>query len=190
VKLTVEYEILPRDGEAECGDAVVVKTRGDVTLLAVVDALGHGPAAADVARLAVAHLEESAGSGGALETMRGLHEALRDTRGAAALVCLVGRGRIEGCGVGNVDLVARGAEIPAVLTNGILGRANPRFRRFEGRLAAGSRVAIFTDGVSARLSLDDTRALPPRAACRAILASHRRNHDDATVLIADAETGP
>ena len=44
----VAYLTRPREGETENGDRAVVVDLGDVTLLAVIDALGHGPVAARV----------------------------------------------------------------------------------------------------------------------------------------------
>jgi phosphoserine phosphatase RsbX len=188
VNLAIDHASIPREGESVSGDAVLVRREEGVTLLAVVDALGHGTHAAAVATRAIAMLE-GALRDGAVATMQALHEELRPTRGAAALLCFVRDTSIEGCGVGNVEMMVRGAHIPVILTSGIIGRATPRFRRFHGELRPGCRLAVLTDGISSRLSLDAVATLAPGAACRAILETHRRAYDDATVLIADAGAG-
>ena len=183
--LTIEYLVVPMDGERESGDAVVVRPTEDGVILAVIDALGHGEHAAAVAREAIVELGDVAIDRGVTHVIERLHGRLRGGRGAAGLVCILRGKRLEVCGVGNVDLRIRGAKIPVALTPGVLGGAVNRWRVFSGDLAPGARLVMFSDGISARLDLDAVAGLDPGAACRALMASHRRAHDDATVLVAD-----
>ena len=183
-----EHRSLPREGEHECGDLALVRSHGGSTLLAVIDALGHGPHAAAAAALAADHLAAAAIDAGLLPLMEGLHAALRGSRGAAAMIVLLTPdGRLRGCGVGNVELRTVGSRVPAVLTPGVLGASINRLRTFEGRVAAGDRLVIFSDGISSRMELERVRGLAPGAACDALMAQYRRNHDDSTVLITDLE---
>jgi negative regulator of sigma-B (phosphoserine phosphatase) len=104
------------------------------------------------------------------------------------MILLLGGGRVEGCGVGNVEVRGQGARIPAVLTPGILGGGPvPRMKLFDAPLSGRGRIVVFTDGVSARMSLEDVAGLAPREACRALMDRHRRPGDDATVLVTDFE---
>jgi hypothetical protein len=48
-----------------------------------------------------------------------------------------------------------------------------------------ARLALFSDGISTSLRLEDTAKLTPAAACHAIFGRHRRTEDDATILVAD-----
>lgn len=176
----------PRVGEIACGDGVMVRDDGTRTLLAVVDALGHGPAAAEVTALALACLARVALDCGPTALLFELHEALRGTRGAAAMACVLEGERLAGCGVGNVDLRTDPKSVPVVLSPGILGNSVRVFRSFEGPAPAGTRVLLFSDGVSGtRLRLDELRALDPERACRTIVERFAYPHDDATVLVAD-----
>jgi hypothetical protein len=52
------------------------------------------------------------------------------------------------------------------------------------RPAAG-RVALLSDGVSLKFSLEPTGTHAADAACRALFAEHGKSSDDATLLIAD-----
>ena len=62
------------------GDRAVVARHGDRTLVAAIDGLGHGEAAAEAADAAASILERD---GGSLQGLLGrCHEALRGTRGA------------------------------------------------------------------------------------------------------------
>jgi negative regulator of sigma-B (phosphoserine phosphatase) len=183
-----EHRSLPREGERECGDLAIVRAHGGSTLLAVIDALGHGPHAAAAAALAADHLAAAALDGALLPLMEGLHAALRGSRGAAAMILLLAPdGRLQGCGVGNVELRTVGSRVPAVLTPGVLGASINRLRTFEGRVSTGDRLVIFTDGLSSRMELERVRGLAPGAACDALMAQYRRTHDDSTVLITDLE---
>lgn len=178
--------VRPRVGEVACGDGAIVRDEGGRTLLAVVDALGHGPLAAEVTSLALTCLARVALDGGAVGVQSELNDALRGTRGAAAMVCLLEGERLTGCGVGNVELRTDPRSVPVVLSPGILGSSVRRFRSFEGAVPRGSRVLLFSDGVSGtRLRLDELRALDPEAACRAIVQRFAYPHDDASVLVAD-----
>lgn len=182
---SVEHRILPRDGESACGDTVVVRTEGEFTLLAVVDALGHGVKAGDVATIASAWLDGAALQSGVAPLMDGLHAALRGTRGACALLCVIGSMTMEVCSVGNVEMRWLKAKPPFVLTPGVLGQRMLRPRIFRTAALKDDRLVIFSDGISGRFDLRETSKLSTAEACRAIFTQHRRSHDDATLLMAD-----
>lgn len=187
MKVAADHVTIPKEGEKENGDAAIVRETPDGVLFAVIDALGHGPAAAAVARMAMDHLLEAELDRGVERVVMGLHERLRGSRGAAAMVCLVRGDNLDGCGVGNVDLRSLGTRISSVLTAGILGGTLKRPRVFEAKLRAGDRVVLFSDGISSRFDLDASRAHPPSEACRAIMRQNRRTYDDSTVLVVDLE---
>jgi len=185
VKLAVAYQARPAAGETACGDAVIVRHDDDgAVMVAMIDGLGHGREAAQVAHTAIAHLE-SAPLRRASELMASLHEALRGSRGAAASICVLRGDLLDGCGVGNVEMRVLGSPIGTVLTPGIIGHRMHRLRAFEGRLVIGDRLVCFSDGISSRVPLADLRRLPPAEACAAIVLHHRRPYDDASVLVAD-----
>lgn len=186
MRLQVAYRTEPCAGFVRNGDAVVVRATDGRDMLAVVDALGHGPAAAVVADLASDYLNYVADDADAGAIIDGLDKALRGSRGAQGLVCVrVGR-HVQGCGVGNVDMRCIGAEVPVTLTPGILGNGIRNRRLFEGELVEGARLAIFSDGISFRTSLRDVAHLSTDLACSELFRRHRRSHDDASLLIAEA----
>jgi len=175
------------------GDAVVVRDEGSTALLSVVDALGHGVKAADVARRATEELLAVPLSQGPLFIIDRLHEKLRRSRGAAALICIVKRDPsgnavgIETCSVGNVAMRCQSSKPPFMLTPGVIGARVRAPRVLEGSLVEGDRIVLFSDGISPRFSLDDFRVMSPFEVCQAIIGQHRRHQDDATVLVADLE---
>lgn len=187
MKIALHHLSLPKEGERVSGDAVVVRDEPNAVLLAVIDALGHGSAAAPVAERGRAFLLGVPLDRDVRYVTEGLHEALRGTRGAAAMCCLIKRGRVEGCGIGNVELRSSKDRVPVVLTPGILGVQLQRMRTFESRLSVGARIFIYSDGVSPRMDLERVAGLSAESACAALMQRYRRSHDDATLLVADIE---
>jgi len=187
VKVTVEYVTLPCDGESENGDAALVRRWEDGALIVVLDALGHGPPAAHTARTAVRHLEGAPIDRGLRPMVEGLHEVLRGTRGAAAMLLMIQRAGLEGCAVGNVSLRAYRARVPALLSPGVLGGSLARLHLFRAELSPGARILVFSDGIAPRFDEEVWRRAAGPEACRALIQRYRKPHDDATVLVTDIE---
>jgi phosphoserine phosphatase RsbX len=182
---------LPRDGERVSGDAVFVRSVEAVTWLAVVDALGHGEGAAATANLALEALAARPPAERIETCVDSLHQALRGTRGAAALLLRVetergsARAHVRGCSVGNVELRSCHTRIPMVMSAGVLGVRLPRTRFFEAELCGPQRLVAYTDGISSRFSMDELTARDLTAGCKWLLEACRRSHDDAMVAILD-----
>ncbi|MFT3924583.1 MAG: SpoIIE family protein phosphatase [Myxococcales bacterium] len=186
MSLQIVVSSAPMPGETLNGDAVVVRESDELTLLAVVDALGHGEKAHEVAALAVKALQQAPLHEGIERIMHGLDAALRGTRGAAATVCLLQGGELSGCGVGNVEMRVRGAHVPFTLSPGVLGRQVRNYRFFRGTFSGNARLVMFSDGLAGRFALTDFDRFSARAACDALIEKFSRGSDDVTVLVADA----
>ena len=183
--LLIASASLPKEGESLSGDRVVVRRFAEGALVAVVDVLGHGPKASEVAELATHYLDrvDSPPRFGASRIIDGLHGALKGTRGAAAMVCVVQGESIEGCGVGNVELRAVGVVMPVVLTPGILGAKVREYRAFSGRLSPGAHLFLFSDGISRHSPFHKLARLGVERACQTLIADHRHAHDDASAVV-------
>jgi negative regulator of sigma-B (phosphoserine phosphatase) len=175
----------PRDGEIENGDAVVVRQIGGNVVIALIDALGHGPRAAEVADSSVKFFGEAASGEGAPALVRGLHDRLQGSRGAAALILVISSAGLEACSVGNVELRSTSGKLPFVLTPGVLGirLRQPKICASKGPLA--DRFVLFSDGISGRFDLKALRSHSPSTLATHIFATHRHAHDDATVVVVD-----
>ena len=191
MKVTASCLSVPREGEQENGDAGYIRHWEGGSMLAVIDALGHGVQAAAASATATAYLGTVTQGQGLRGIIEGLHERLHKTRGAAAMVLLLEPGRLQGCGVGNVELRAYKARVPAILSPGVLGASLARLHIFETKLEANLsqtiRLVMFSDGISNRFDDDASKGLPVEETCRVIMDRHRRSHDDATVLVTDIE---
>ncbi|KYF81236.1 phosphoserine phosphatase [Sorangium cellulosum] len=187
MKLAVEYAVLPKDGERVSGDAAYVRAGEDGVVFAVIDALGHGEHAAAAANVALKALADAPSGDDVRALIDRLHVRLRGTRGAAGMVCRFREGRLQGCGVGNVELMSHGTRVQWLQSPGILGASLGKARIFDAQLAPGDRLVLFSDGISPRFDLSLFRGMKAAEACRVLMSRHRRSHDDSTVLIADIE---
>ncbi len=190
----IEWGVASRslDDQALCGDRSLVKMTADGVLVAVVDGLGHGREAAEVATRAVATLDAHAADG-VLALMKRCDEALRRTRGAvmtlatfsaqARLMTWLGVGNVEGVLV-SANGSAGGRRQSVVLRGGVVGYQLPPLFPSELPVAAGDMLVLATDGVRVDFAGAVTPAEPPQAAAERILAAFSRGTDDALVLVA------
>jgi negative regulator of sigma-B (phosphoserine phosphatase) len=182
----------PFPGERASGDRCTVVPWGDGVLVAVIDALGHGRAAASTARRASAVLERHA-----QEPLPALiercHAALLGDRGAVMGAASIDgkRRRLTWAGVGNVTgLLLSWADGPGrrrerlVAPAGIVGGRLPALKAASVSLAAGDLVMLATDGVREGFAdgLVPSCESCQRLAERLILA-HATAADDALILI-------
>ena len=178
-------------GEAVSGDGWRADRTGDGHRLAVVDGLGHGPAAATVARTALATLtgcvEEPV-----LPLVQLCHQALAGTRGAVLSLARVNAAHhsLTWIGVGNVAGVlwfhgatGRAAQATLLPSPGIVGLELPRLRAEVIALAPGDTLVFATDGVDEAFALAHPNAASPQRLADAILADHAKGTDDALVLV-------
>jgi negative regulator of sigma-B (phosphoserine phosphatase) len=96
-------------------------------------------------------------------------------------------GRVQGCGVGNVELALARVKLPVILTPGIVGMNMRSLHVFEGIAGIGSRMVLYSDGISSSILGDDFGALPHKVACEKLMEKFRKSHDDATLMVADVE---
>jgi phosphoserine phosphatase RsbX len=190
---TLEWGVasLPLPGESESGDRCVVKAFDAGALVAVIDALGHGPEAARAAGVAMRVLE-----GHAREKpdvlLHQCHEQMRDTRGAAiSAASFDGPRRImTWLGIGNVMGVLVRAD-PAVnprvkqmvVYGGVVGYQLPDLRPLVVQVAPGDILILATDGVRSGFTEILPAAMNPQRLADRILRDYATRNDDALVLV-------
>lgn len=179
-------------GELESGDMALVKPVANGVLLAAVDGAGHGPEAADAARIAVTTLKEHAGEG-IVALLRRCHLRLRGTRGAVmSLVSFDGeRNEMRWLGVGNVSgLLVRRRDHPGasmqwiLLKGGVLGYALPALHPQTIRILPGDTVALATDGIDPEFVKDVDANTPPETLAARLCARYATGRDDGMMLVA------
>jgi len=135
--------------ENECGDTGIVRMYDGHCMIALVDVLGHGKEAFDVAVMAENYLAEHYEQP-PLKIMTGLHAHLEKTRGAVAFICNLDlkTGILKYSGMGNISTRIMG-NCPKRLPgkDGILGYMIPAPVEQETRLYPGDVLILCSDGV-------------------------------------------
>jgi phosphoserine phosphatase RsbX len=187
----VEWSVAARPvaGETRSGDRALVLSHGDATLVAAVDGLGHGDAAARAAELVMGVLRD-ADFADLVGLAERCHEALRESRGAAVGLALFrGDGTVSWLGVGNIigRLAEGGAPLPSgghclVSHGGVVGDRLPAMRPATMPLRRGDLLVLATDGVDGSFAdqLATTGSCDEIAG--GVLRAHARASDDALVV--------
>ena len=188
----LEYGVAsqPRAGETASGDEAVVAWLRDGALVAAVDGLGHGSAAADAAASAAELLRRYA-TEPLVSLIQHCHAGLRATRGVAMSVArfTFKDDTLIWAGVGNVEgrvvrpNLARRVSEPLIAARGALGvRLLPGLRTASLHLERGAMLVFATDGIDPAFA-DSLRTYGTAEEIAArILADHSKSTDDALVV--------
>jgi serine/threonine protein phosphatase PrpC len=179
-------------GEGESGDLHMVCCNQNGVLIAVIDGIGHGEEAAEVAKTAAALLRGSVDEP-VISLVELCHEKLRGTRGAVLSLAFISaeQNMMTWLGVGNVQGVLLRANVkagnlrePLLLRAGVVGSKLPSLQATVLPVSQGDTVVFATDGIRSDFSSTlSARENPQRAADR-ILSHFRSGKDDALVLVA------
>jgi len=174
-------------GERVSGDAVVIRPLEGGLFAAIVDVLGHGPEAHQVALRIDAYLTRYASSD--IPGLMGrLHQHLQGTRGAAAGLCAIDgdSGRVVYAGTGNTVLRRFGKiDTRLVSTDGVLGQNMRTPRPQTLQLEKGDLVVLYTDGVRDRFTAEDYPSVfhhAPKEVVRTIVERFGKAYDDAACI--------
>jgi negative regulator of sigma-B (phosphoserine phosphatase) len=182
---------LAHEGEGRSGDVAAFAPTSRGGVVAVIDGLGHGDAAADAAEAAAAViLEHSDDEPQAL--LERCHQELRRTRGAVITLAwfdLEAR-TMTWTGVGNVEarLVKAGDgedarhDSPVVL-GGVVGYNLPQARLATMPFEPGDAVVLATDGVAADYSQTLSSGVAAQELAERVLERHGKGSDDAMVVV-------
>jgi hypothetical protein len=183
--IAVGQQARPHRNERICGDVIAVSRSDRLVAVSVVDGLGHGPLAAEAARAAAdfvsAHWELDLA-----DLFNRCHRHISGTRGVAMTVVRIDAVTLEmeHAGIGNVALTARSHEpTHPVPQPGILGVRLRKILPTRHQLHRGDAVAVFTDGISSRLDLDEYHQLDADRMAAAIVRNEGKDHDDAACAV-------
>ncbi len=177
----------PKFGQAVSGDTYIIRNGGPTALIAVIDGLGGGEAAAEAARRAFdaidTHHERPL-----QQIMNAAHQACMGSRGA-----VIGLLRLDFSahqasyiGVGNIGLhVISQHSIKPLSKNGIVGYRMPSLMEQQSRYNPGDTFIMYSDGVSARFVNAPLmhEHLPPQPLADRILEAFGKTIDDVTVVV-------
>jgi anti-sigma regulatory factor (Ser/Thr protein kinase) len=187
---TVGLLNVPYPGETVSGDGAAVALTASGATAMVIDGLGHGLQANEVARAARLTFDRHA----ALPTqalVQRLHEELRGTRGGAVGVAVLdtARAEVRFCGIGNIAcvIVGDGGETKSLVSmSGIVGYDARRFQEFTHPFPRGGLLILCSDGIGTQWRPSAYPGFTARSATLAaglIYRDFTRRRDDATVLL-------
>ncbi len=179
--------IRPCMGERVSGDAVVIRPLDGGLFVAIVDVLGHGSEAHQLALLIDAYLTRYASSD-ILGLMARLHQHVKGTRGAAAGLCAIdaAEGRVVYAGTGNTVLRRFGKiDTRLVSHGGVLGQNMRTPHAQTLQLEKGDLVVLYTDGVQDRFTAEDYPSVfhhAPKDVVRTIIERFGKDYDDVACI--------
>jgi negative regulator of sigma-B (phosphoserine phosphatase) len=182
---------LAHEGEGRSGDLAVFAPSARGGLVAVIDGLGHGGAAADAAEAAAAILHAEV-ERPPQELLELCHAALRRTRGAVMTLAWfdLERRTMEWTGVGNVEarFVRAGDSGGArhaspVVLGGVVGYNLPQARLGTIPLEPGDAIVFATDGVAADYSVSLESGVAAQELAERVLERHGKGTDDALAVV-------
>jgi hypothetical protein len=156
--------------------------------LAIVDALGHGPNANDIA-VQIRTFLDAEWQEDVVSTLLGLHEAIRGSIGAAVgLASLdLASGKLRYTGVGNTVIRkfgTRSIRLPS--TEGVVGSRMRSPREQKLQLDETEVLTFYSDGIKDRFELSEYPQLiyeSSRSVARKIVRNYGKQYDDATCLV-------
>lgn len=178
---------LALEGEIECGDAWAIEFSTEATSVMVVDGLGHGTFAAEAAQTAIGVFREAPLTA-PQEFLTRANPRMSKTRGGAVACARIEGTRLAYAGLGNISgaLVHASGSQGLVSHHGTMGMGQRRAQQFEYSCKPNSLLVMHSDGISARWELKnrpELMARHPAVIAGVIYRDHRRERDDATVLV-------
>ncbi len=179
--------VRPYFGQRVSGDAIFTKETDRGFLIVIIDVLGHGAEAHELALKIVDYLEGNY-SEDVIEMVEQLHEHLKETRGAAAGLCFLNfeTGQVSYVGVGNTVIRKFGkTEASLMSKDGVLGlnMHNPKEENMS--VSTGDVLLLYTDGVSSHfrreqypsIVIDDVRKIANK-----VVRDFGKDYDDASCI--------
>jgi negative regulator of sigma-B (phosphoserine phosphatase) len=168
------------EGEQRSGDLAVFAGYAGGALVAVLDGLGHGDAAADASDIAAGVIHRNRNAPPA-DLLQRCHEALYKTRGVVMTLAWfdLERHELSWAGVGNVE--AR--HDSALVLGGVVGYNLPTIRPATMDLLPGDAVAFATDGIAADYSASLAPGVPAQRLAERIYERHGKGTDDALAVV-------
>jgi len=178
----------PFFGETVSGDGWVIADVEQGLLVVIIDALGHGYRAAELARQMESYINQHL-SCDLTWLMTQVHEQFRGSIGAAVSMLYLDYSRqtLQGVAVGNTLIRKCNGHWQSFHAQpGVVGEMLPTLRPFEASLMPQDLIVLSTDGISENIRLSDSPALCYQSVdeiASFFIDNHGKHHDDATVIV-------
>ncbi|MFZ6693085.1 ATP-binding protein [Undibacterium sp. SXout20W] len=183
----IDYAMVSRPcfGEVVSGDGTICHRLPNGILIGIIDILGHGQEAHELARFSEKWFEQHRSSDVA-GVMQALHLALKGSRGSALTLAYVSQHQITVAGVGNTILYCVGEQVTSFVAQpGIVGSNFPRLRPVTASIHPGNMLILTTDGISEHIDssqLISRSRLTTRQLVNGLLNDYGKMYDDATCM--------
>lgn len=187
IDLGMTYKALLGD-KSECGDIGLIKKYDNHCFLALVDILGHGLEAREVALYAKIYIENNYDKD-TIDIMNGLHEHLKGTRGAVAAICNLDiiTGELNYVGIGNITVRIIGAKpYRFIPKDGVIGYMIAKPNKQIIKLHGEEILILHSDGIKEHFDFLECADLLKEDAediAQGILKKFQKKDDDASCII-------
>lgn len=186
--LTIGASSRPKPGEMLNGDSyVVTHISGSLSVVAVIDGLGHGKDAHIASQIAKERIISKPDLPLNILLDR-IHKSLKGSRGVTiGIICIdTEHNKLFFTGIGNIEgqISTKSKKKSLISFGGIVGQNMRTPRIFDFEFGEGDAVCLFSDGISGKW-LNDTFdwEKDPQKSSEYIMNKYSRINDDATILI-------
>jgi len=190
---SIHYGIRPYVGERHSGDVVVIVRTEEYVLLGVIDGLGHGKEAADIAQKIKSYIETH--SHEAVDILlQNAHEHFKGSRGAViGLAKIQNSGSLNYVGIGNISckIISNTKEFTLLSKDGALGLRSRNISTIQAEIKKGERLIMYSDGISNELFRSKYR-LPNKGSKQlisTIIEKFGKGHDDVSLIYLNKTNG-
>jgi len=180
-------KVVAMPGQTRSGDIGSIRQAGITWSFTLIDVLGHGNEAAELADAVQLYLGNSEIIS-PIETILDLHQQFRGSRGMVAsnILLNIEANTADYCGIGNIATRIFGATNRQLVSrDGVIGyrMVNPTSSQLN--IVTGDILLMHSDGISSRLTRDSTARIPSLSSEQVV--THLFNHyvketDDASAL--------
>jgi negative regulator of sigma-B (phosphoserine phosphatase) len=174
--------------EAECGDIGVIQEYDNQCFIALIDVLGHGMEAREIALSAKTYLDGNY-QNELTEIMNKLHEHLKGTRGAvvAMLHLDLFTGELTYVGIGNITVRIFGSKsLRLTPKDGVVGYRMPRPQMHTIKIYPGDTILMHSDGIKEHFEVFECAGLLKENAesiAIGVLKEFGNKNDDASCIV-------
>lgn len=171
-----------------CGDTGVIKAFDNKVFVGIVDVLGHGEKAHQVAAICEDFFHKNYNLD-VVETLKGLHERIKGSRGAVVGLSLLdlASGELQCTAMGNITIRKFGSSSTRIISReGIVGYMMPNPRKEKMKLYHGDVLVLYTDGVKEHFDQNDYPELmahDARTIATRIMDQFGKEYDDALCIV-------
>jgi negative regulator of sigma-B (phosphoserine phosphatase) len=180
-------KVRPFLGERVSGDAGIVIEEPDGLFLAIIDVLGHGSEAHELA-VSISEFLNAQNRSDLCRMLVDLDQYLRGTRGAAVGLARIdqGFGRLRYAGIGNTVIRRIGPEPSRLVSrDGTLGHIMRTPREEELDVGRQDIILLHTDGIHEHFDLEQYPSIArdsAKAIAHNVVRLFGKPHDDATCI--------